>query len=399
MPEAAELLLGLAKAPESETLELMDACGRVLAESVYARLASPPFDKSPFDGYAFRGEDTASASPENPVTLTITEEIPAGSAPTKPVAAGTCAKILTGAPMPEGANATIGYERVQFTAETVTFLSPFAAGSNVVRAGEDITAGSLLAERGEVLTPAHIGVLACQGFTRVNVYKKPVIGIISTGSELVRPGEELKKGQIYNSSLFAIGSFLRSWGAELGCLDMVGDDPDVIASALDAALQKCDCVLTTGGASVGDYDFDVAAAEKLGAEVVLRSVRMKPGGAMIASVKDGKLILGLSGNPASALLALLMVGMPHIKALCGRRDLQWAETTAALSEPFGKKSPQFRYLRGRVFPENGRVMFRPNEGQGNGSLMSFCDCNAIALIPAGSPPQPAGTELKIFVLK
>ena len=204
--EGMHLLMELPVVCQTERLSLLEAYGRILAETVTAQIPVPPFARSPFDGYAFCSADTASASAECPVTLQITEELPAGTAPTVPVTAGTAAKILTGAPVPAGADTVIKYEDTIFTADSVTISHPCQPG-NIVPAGEDVMVGTVLAPCGTRITGPVMGVVAGQGIDTVSVYRRPVVSIISTGSDLLSAGTPLLPGKIYSTNLYTLGGF------------------------------------------------------------------------------------------------------------------------------------------------------------------------------------------------
>jgi len=394
--EARNLLLKLPVAYRSETVLLKDAFFRILAEDVSAKLDTPPFDRSPFDGYAFRGADTANATRERPAVLKITEELPAGKAPTVKITAGYAAKILTGAPIPEGADATIKYELTEFTQDEVRIFEPVSPDTNIVRAGDDIRAGMLIAEKGAVIGAPLVGVLASQGVDRVTVFKRPVISILNTGTELAEVGQPLGPAMIYNSNAYTLSGYLLAMGAAPKNAGVVPDIPGEIAERIKAALHDSDMVITTGGASVGDYDWAVASAEMLGAEVLFWKINMKPGGAIMAAVKDGKVILGLSGNPGAAVLGLLRIAMPYVRKLCGRTDLIPPVIDVFLKDALTKASPKLRLLRGHLELLDGRAYFAENEGQGNGSVSSLINCDLLGEIDAGSPPLPAGTKIKAY---
>ena len=393
---AVDMLCALSVKHEIETVKLADAQDRLLAEDLRAQIAVPPFDRSPYDGYAFRGEDTQSASREHPVTLRITEEIPAGKAPTIEVTQGYAAKILTGAPIPEGANATIKYENTSFTPDEVTLFETVLPDTDIVRAGDDIPVGMVVAQRGTRITAPLLGVLASQGYASVPVYKKPVIMILNTGTELVEVGHPLPEAAIYNSNVFTLSGYLRDLGAEAQNAGVVEDDPDMIAERIGKALQVSDMVITTGGASVGDYDWAVTSAEKLGADVLFWKTKLKPGGSLMAAVKDGKLILGLSGNPGAAVLSLMRIALPYIRKLCGYAELYLPIVNVILKEPLYKASPKRRLLRGRLEIVDGKAYFAENEGQGNGAVFSLVGCDLIGEIEGGSEPLPAGTVIKAY---
>ena len=390
--EALELLLAHTAPVGTETLPLSALAGRVLAEEVRARVPVPPFDRSPYDGYALIAADTAAASRENPVTLRLTEEIPAGKAPTVALRHGLAAKILTGAPLPPGADVTVKYETVDFTDGTVTFREPVHPG-DVVRAGEDVEAGALLAEPGTELSPAHVGMLAGQGVAAASVYRRPAAAVLSTGSELAKPGEPLGPAQIYNSNAYTIAAYLNDLGCGAENLGAVPDDPEAIAAAIRSALGRADLVITTGGASVGDYDWAVRVFERIGAEILFWKVSFKPGGSLAAAVAGDKLILSLSGNPGAAVIGLLRLGLPVLRRLRGCAAPLAEPVRVLLKGRFKKDSPQRRLVRGRLLLEDGRAWFLPSDGQGNGVVSSLLGCDLLAELPAGTPPLEEGALL------
>jgi len=396
--EAVQMLLALPVSPKTKKVSLFEAQGATLAKDIVALQNVPPFDRSPYDGYALMGEDTAEASEKAPVTLRVIEEVPAGTAPTKTVTPGTAVKILTGGPLPKGANCIIKFEDTSFTPNAVTLHSPISPGSDIIRAGEDTKMGELLAAKGSVIKSAMLAVFASQGIAEVEVFEAPRVGVISTGSELKMPGENLLPGQIYNSNLFSIMGFLKDAGCEPVSFGIVPDEPSEIISAINEAFKVCNCVLTTGGASVGDYDWAVTAAEGCGAAPLFWKLGMKPGGAMVAAQREGKLLLSLSGNPAAALTGFHVVAAPYLRKLCGRAELLQKPFLAKLKHPMKKKSMPPRFLRGHLEIIEGTAHFVTHTSQGNGDTLSFTDCDVIGCIPGGSPPLEAGTEIEVFYI-
>lgn len=396
--QARELLLSRVLPVETERVPLSQCGGRILAQELAALENIPPFDRSAYDGYALHAADTAAAANDAPVTLRILEEIPAGAVPTKPVRPGTAAKVLTGAPVPEGADAVIMYEKTEFTKDHVTLFEPVRPGDNVVRAGEDIQKGAGLARPGDLIDPGLAGALAAQGVSTPLVYQRARVAILSTGSELVEADAVPGGGKIRNSNRYMLEAALKQLGCEPVYLGIASDSVSDISARLDRGLLTCDAVVTTGGVSVGDYDLTPAAMEKAGAELLFRGVGMKPGMACAYGVRDGKLICGLSGNPASSLTNFYVVALPALKKLTGRRDCLPREFRAALLEGFEKKSPQTRFLRGKLELRDGAVCMHLPKNQGNVVLSSAIGCDAMAMIPAGSGPAAPGTVLKGFLL-
>ena len=396
--QARELLLGLAAPVDTELAPLSACGGRVLAFELSAAEDVPPFDRSAYDGYALRAADVAAASREAPVTLRITETIPAGAVPTLPVTAGTAARLMTGAKLPQGADCVINFERTEFTEATVTLFSPLRPGDNVVRKGEDVAAGTVLAAKGTVIDAGLAGTLAAQGIPQVRVYRRPVIGLISTGSEVVEADAEQAPGKIRNANRASFEALLSREGCVPRYLGLAGDEADAIADLIRRGLAECDAVLLTGGVSVGDWDVTPAAMEQAGVEVLLRGVAMKPGMACAYGQARGKLVLGLSGNPASSLTNFCVCALPALRRLCGRGDALPAFIPLTLERGFKKKSPATRFLRGRVSLSTGSAVFFSSPDQGNVVLSSTIGCDAFAVIPAGSGPVEAGAALEGFIL-
>lgn len=393
--EARALMLGVTRTIDTETIPITEAYGRVLAEDICAQCDNPPFDRSAFDGYAFRAEDVQMASPEAPVTLRIIEEIPAGTQPKKALSPGTAAKILTGAPIPQGADAVVKFEITEFTRETVTLFAP-AGARNIVTAGEDVFQGSLLAERGAHIDPPMLATIAAQGIGFVPVYQRPRVGILATGSEVVEINQPVGGGKIRNSNRYVLEGICRSAGVEPMNLGIAKDTVADISARLLQGLETCDVIITTGGVSVGDFDVTPEAVEAAGVEILVRGLALKPGGACAYGVKDGKLVFCLSGNPASGITNFYAVAHPCLKKCAGRTDLG-GKTFVKLAQPFGKASPHTRLLRGRQDLSSGEHVMHVS-GQGNAMLHAMIGCDVMAIIPAGSPALSAGTVLEAFFM-
>lgn len=395
---ARDVLLEAVRPVESEALPLAECNGRVLAEEVAAAENVPPFDRSPYDGYALRSADTAGATREHPVTLYIIEEVPAGAVPTKACTQNTAVKILTGAPIPEGADAVINFERTEFTPSTVKLFAPVKQGENIVRAGEDVCKGDILLKKGQVVDPGAAGTLAAQGVKRPRVYRRPRVGVISTGNEVTEVEEARAQGKIYNSNRYTLAAALEQIGCEAVYLGLARDDPEAVRALLERGLTECDAVISTGGVSVGDYDFTPDAMERAGVELLFRGVQLKPGMACAYGVKDGKPVCGLSGNPASSLTNFLVVAAPALKKLAGRADYLPREISVTLRSDFPKKSRATRLLRGTLDLSDGTVGMRLSSDQGNVVISSAIGCDVMAVVPAGSGALSAGTTLKGFLL-
>lgn len=391
---ARDILIASTSVMDVEQIPLPLCAGRVLAQEVIAMDNVPPFDRSPYDGYAFSAADTLQADHDHPVTLQILEEIPAGGISHMPVVSGTAVKILTGAPIPDGADAVCMFEKTEFTDNTVTLFDAFKPGQNVIYAGEDIKQGTVLAQHGMVIDAGLLGTMASQNISKPFVYRKPRIGIISTGSELVEVGTTLQEGQIYNTNRYTLTAAISRLGCEPVYIGCGKDNEERIAELFFEAINTCDAVVSTGGVSVGDYDLTPAAMERCDVQILFRGVDLKPGMACAYGAIDGKPIIGLSGNPASSLTNFYVIAVPAIRKLCGYHDIIPEYFEIILKDGFKKPSRSTRILRGTLDLSSGTVAMLLPKDQGNVVLSSTIGCNVLAMIPAGSGPIAPGTKLK-----
>ncbi|MDR0852375.1 MAG: molybdopterin molybdotransferase MoeA [Clostridiales Family XIII bacterium] len=394
--EARELLLALPIYNKTERVPLTDALDRIAARDFFALLPYPPFTRSPFDGYAFRSADTFSASEEHPAVLEINQEIPCGVMPVSPVSNGYAAKILTGAPVPEGADVILKFEDTLFSDKDVRIFAPQKPNTNIIKTGEDFSVGTLLVKGGTVITPAVLGIFASQGIAEIEVFTRPVVSIINTGTELIKPGKPVEPAKIYNNSMYTLQGYLRDFGADFLDGGIVEDDIAKINAAIEATFDASDMIVTTGGASVGDYDCALRAAEQAGGDILFWKTDMKPGGSMLAYTLRGKLVLALSGSPGAAALGLLYIALPYIRKLCGRADVISEVCTVRLKNDYKKDSPKLRLIRGYLSIEVGNAYFIENKSQGSGDISSLSRCDLLAEIPAGSPPLAAGALVRAY---
>lgn len=387
---------------DAEEVPLQDCAGRVLAQEILARSDIPPFDRSPYDGYAFRAADVAQASEDQPVTLKITDYIAAGDVPHCPVTEGTAARLMTGAPVPEGADAVLPFEKTRFTEGTVAISAPVRSGSNIVYTGEDVRRGQLLCPAGVRIDAGLAGILAGQRILRPPVYRKPLVAILSTGTELLEEDEESSPGHITNTNRYTLqaGCCLAGCGAFYA--GTAGDDEDEISRLLLKALKECDAVLISGGVSVGDYDCTPAAMEKAGVRLLARGLSLKPGMAGAYGIWSGERkeagdggtgipVFGLSGNPAACMTAFYAVALPVLKKRMGLGRFLPEHVRVRLTEDYSRQNQSARLLRGRIDPGGTVQEMRISPRQGNQMLASFAEANAFAEIPAGASLRPGDT--------
>lgn len=394
---ALDLLLKKSNCCSTEAVELSAAYRRVLAEEIVAATNQPPFNRSPLDGYALQGADLAGASHETPARLRVTETLQAGYVAKGKVEAGTAIRIMTGAPVPDGADTIIRFEDTKEENGWVEVYVELAPGSNIANAGEDIRQGELLLKPGSLLESPQIGVLAALGVPNVPVYKRPRVAILSTGDELIEIDQELRPGKIRNSNLYTLAASVRESGGEPILLGTCPDVLQITAEKISAGLNKADLVVTTGGASVGDYDLVQKAMKQVGAGILFWKIAMKPGTPVVAAEAGEKLLLGLSGNPAAALISFEVLVRPLIKKMAGFREFLRPRITVKLMDGFRKKSSQKRFLRATVKLVNGEPCAYLAGAQNPGVLKSLLYTNALLEVPGNRAPLMAGEMIEAII--
>lgn len=398
LEEAQNLLLALAKPVKAGYVSLFDATGRVLSQDIQANQDLPPFAKSPLDGYALLAKDTEKVAQLGPVRLRVIEEIRAGYLPAKKVTAGTASKVMTGAPLPAGADVIVKYEDVDRNGDYITIRASLNGGSNIIQAGEDIKKGETVAYKNQLLSPSLIGLCAGIGLGKVPVFNKVRVAILSTGDELLDPAQELQPGKIYNSNLHSLRALCLKLGTEPIAFGIVADKQAVTTERISQAMMVSDIVITTGGASVGDYDVVLHALKQLEANIIFWKVDMKPGAPIIAAEKNNKLIIALSGNPAAALITFDLIVVPLLKKMMGLAGQLPLRISAVFADTFHKQSPQRRFLRGRLYRQNEKNYIKLTGEQSNGILKSMIMCNALIDVPANSGPLWAGQKVSAVLV-
>ena len=396
--EGRQKILDAVTIVPTETIPLGDAYGRVLAMDVVAMEDVPSFDRSPLDGYAFRAEDTSGASKETPVTLKVIDYIPAGDISHVPVTKGTAVRLMTGAPVPEGADCVCKYEETEFTEQEVKIFCPGKQNDNIIRKGEDVVKGTVLAEKGTMIDSGLMGTLAGQNIPEPLVYKQICAGIIATGSELVPVGQEPGPGMIIDTNEYTLTGAMEHMGFRVRRYGIADDTEEAIADILKKAMQECDVILITGGASVGDFDVTPKAMEKAGIRLLFQGVDMKPGKACEYGVCGEKLVCGLSGHPSSSLTNLLLVGLAGLRKMSGIKDYLPKEIDLVLTNDFGKQSKNDRVIRGTLMIEDGIAKIRVPKGQGNVMISSTIGSDCVAVVPGGRGPLKAGDKIKGYLI-
>lgn len=374
------------------TLPLTEVQGEILSGDVLAVHDQPPFPRSPLDGYALRGEDSQGATVEHPVTLKVIDKFCAGECRAMELQAGECVRIMTGAPIPTGANAVIRQEDTDYGVDEVQLYRSVAPWQNYCYAGEDYHQGDLLLSDGAILDFAAIGVLASNGIADVTVYPKPKVAVISTGDELLNLGEPLQDGKIYDSNLYMIQARLREWGMDSTGIQ-VTDQQEAIKQKILESLAEVDAVITTGGVSVGEKDLLNQILQEPEMNLIFSSVKMKPGSPVKYALYQGKPILALSGNPFAAMATLELLAKPMLGTLMQKGHKQ-IRTTAVLKNGFQKASKGRRLIRAAY--ENGLV--RIPDGHSSGQIFSMIGCNCLVDIPGGTAALQAGSTVEVILL-
>ena len=371
-----------------------ECLGLVLAENVAAPIALPPFDNSAMDGYAVRAADVAGATEASPVTLPVPEDIPAGRTDVPPLKAGTAHRIMTGAPLPPGADAVVQVELTDAGMPQVRVNAAVAAGTHVRRTGEDVARGAPVLTAGTVLGSPQLGLAAAVGYGLLPVRRPPHVLVLSTGSELVEPGEVLLLGQIYESNSVLIAAAAREVGAVATVLRFVPDDVEEFRAAVRANADDVDLLVTTGGVSAGAYEVVKEALTGRGVDFV--RVAMQPGGPQGYGRIDGLPVVTLPGNPVSAALSFELFVRPALLGALGHAVVDRPRTRAHIAAPLRSPAGKRQFRRGRY--EAGKVEVTPVGGPGSHLLASFAASNCLIELPEETTNVAAGDDVSLILL-
>ncbi|HEY8910123.1 MAG TPA: gephyrin-like molybdotransferase Glp [Desulfosporosinus sp.] len=374
---ALELVLTRIHPVEKESVSIVDAYHRVLARDVTSQIAMPPFARSPLDGYAY----LATASDSKPLQLQVVSEIPAGTFSEREIVTGEAAKIFTGAPIPPGANCVVRMEDTEFTGDKVTIFRPVSPGSNVVLRGEEIAEGETILEEGFYLTPPAVGLLAAVGYDHVDVYRRPRVGLLSTGTELMDVGQPLLPSKIYNSNSYTLRGMLQEAGCDVSVIPIVSDQMEVTLEALERVADT-DVVISTGGASVGDYDIMRHALVQHGCEMLFWKVNIKPGTPASVGQIGKKFFYSLSGNPAAAMVTYELLVRPVLRKLAGRSMIEEETFLVKMASSFAQTGKQRRFLRAKAVLKDGEIWADLAQVQGSGVLRSMIGSHLLVDVPA-----------------
>ncbi len=381
-----------------ESVPLLEARHRFACKDIEAMAPVPPHDNSAMDGFALRAKDTLNASPESPISLSVTGEIPAGTTfEGDRLSSGQAIAIMTGAPIPEGSDCVIPVEDCTHDNNRILINRPLPEGDNIRRQGEDIPVGTVIIRNGTFIDSAELGLLASINVSWVDVFHKPRVALLTTGNEIIEPGETKAAGQIYNSNAYTLYSEVLNSYCEPVYLGIVDDRPDFLAEALEKA-SKYDVVVTTGGVSMGNYDFVRPAMEKIGVTVHFDRMKIKPGKPFMFGRRGRTLYCGLPGNPVSSLLIFMEFVRPLLLAMMNAKHRYRPRFRALLATPLKKKKGKRHYQRGIFHVENSSLYVSSTGSQGSGILSSMSQANCIIEIEEErEDPQP-GEEVTIELI-
>ena len=375
----------LREIPDAEEVSLTEALGRVLAEDVTSPIDSPPFDRSAVDGYALRAEDTFPAREYSPVELRVVDEIVAGEESGVTVESGTAVKLMTGAKLPEGANAVIMQEMVEREGDVIRVLRPVAPGQNVAFAGEDVRKGEVVLKKGQILRPQDLALLKSLGFKTVKVKRKPRVGIIITGDELIEEFDEdaLMSGKIMESNSVMLMGLVRQYFGEPVFYGVVPDEEDAIRSAIEKAKKECNLVLVTGGSAFGDKDF----AHRF-VRLLFHGTTIKPG----RPIGYGERVFIMSGYPAAVFAQFHLYVKHALAKLVGARDYE-VKVYAQLTESVPSQLGRHEFVKVRY--GNGKA--RPIRKKGSGIISSLVESNGYIVIPEDSEGHLEGETVEVVL--
>ena len=407
--DALDRILGYFDVLETERVPLLNALGQVLAEDATATHDIPPLDNSAMDGYAIQAASVSGASESSLVTLKVIGLVTAGDLPSDTVVPGTAVRIMTGAPVPAGADSVVPFEDTDEidrrnagnTLDEIGIRFPVGIGADIRPAGQDVRSGTPVLSKGTTLRPAEIGVLASLGFDAVKVVRRPVVAILSTGNELLHPGDDYAPGKIYDANSYSVAASVQRYGGVPRLLGIARDNLDSMNSKLAEGL-KADLLITSAGVSKGDYDMvkDVLARH---GQIDFWSVRMRPGKPLAFGLlhsDDGRNVphLGLPGNPVSAMVTFEQFGRAAIHKMMGKSGFLKPRIEAVLDEPIYNTDGRRVYARAMITKDNGVYRARLTGNQSSNLLTSMAGANGLAVCPEDLPVKETGETVEVQML-
>lgn len=383
--------LGLEKVP------LLQGLGRVIGEDIDAKRDIPPLDNSAMDGYALKLEDIRESSKNHPVRLEVIEDLPAGFVSKKTIGKGQAIRIMTGAPIPKGADTVIPVEETEKGDGFAFILKAASLGENIRRSGEDVKKGERVISQGDLIRPAEVGMLASVGRSSVLVYQKPLVAILCTGDELVDVDENLEESKIISSNSYTLAAQVKDCDAVPVQLGIARDRKEEIREKLRQGI-RADVLISSAGVSVGDYDFAKDALGDLGMEMAFWQISMKPGKPLAFGTIQGKPVFGLPGNPVSSMVSFEEFVRPSLLKMMGHRDVLRPVVEAILQEEIRKTTGRRHFIRAFVSFKEGSYFATTTGDQGSGILMSMLKANGLIMIPEAQEIARVGEKVKVQLL-
>ncbi|MEM3360936.1 MAG: molybdopterin-binding protein [Candidatus Bathyarchaeia archaeon] len=383
-----------------EEVPLLEAFNRVLAEDVVAEIDIPPFNRSTVDGYAVKAEDTFEADESKPIKLRLCGTVNVGEKPKIIVNHGTAAEIMTGAPIPEGADAVVMFENTERKNDQVYVYTAVAKDENVMKAGADVKKGETVAWKGQILTPLEIGAIAAVGRAKVKVYKAPRVAILSTGAEITEPGKPLAPGKIYDINAYSLSAAVLESGGKPVYLGVFPDDATELEKALKTALASADLVVTSGGVSVGPKDITPTTLNRLGKPgVIVCGIATKPGKPATVAVVDGKLVFALPGHPTSAMLIFHLLARPMIEQMAGRKPTQFATVKASASTRMFPAKGRKTFVTVKLRKDADRLVVEPVPTGLSGAITTLLRADGFIEIPENQQFIEENEEVTVYLFK
>ncbi|MBU0574955.1 MAG: molybdopterin molybdotransferase MoeA [Proteobacteria bacterium] len=380
-----------------EKVNILDALGRVIGEDIHAGRDIPPKDNSAMDGYALRAEDTRGTAAERPVRFEVVEEIPAGTVPQKRIGPGQAARIMTGAPIPEGADAVVRMEDTRKEGTIVAVFVEAKEGQDIRRAGEDVQQGEKVISRGEIIRPAEVGMLASLGRSFILVYQRPLVAVVATGDELVDIDETPSPWKIISSNSYSLAALVLECGAIPLQIGIARDRrEDLVAKFRDA--MRADLIVSSGGVSVGDYDLVKEIMKEVGNRMQFWQIAMRPGRPLAFGALGDVPIVGLPGNPVSSMVSFEQFIRPAILKMMGHKNLFRRTVLARIVEGIEKKKGVRHFIRARIRWDGENYTVVTTGDQGSGILKSMVRANGLIILPEGAATVGAGEKVMVQLL-
>ncbi|MFZ3066416.1 MAG: gephyrin-like molybdotransferase Glp [Nitrospirota bacterium] len=395
--EALGLILENIREIGFEKVDIKEALGRVLAEDVYARRNIPPWDNSAMDGYAVIVNDVEGASKENPAVLKIIESLPAGYISESKLKSGEAIKIMTGAPMPNGADAVVMVEYTEKDGGKVRIFKRPENGDHIRKAGEDVKDGQLVIKKGQLIRPSEIGMLASMARSIVSVYQRPRVAILATGDELVDLDEEICGAKIINSNTYAVGAQIQECGALPILLGIARDRQDELEEKLRLGM-NADIIITSGGVSVGDYDHVKDVVKGLGGDLRLWKVAIKPGKPLAFSMLNSRPMFGLPGNPVASMVTFEIFVRPAILKMMGHKKIFRPIIDATIKDDLKKKENRRHFIRASVQSDGDGYVVETTGDQGSHMMTSMTKANGLIIFHENDTAIKAGDKVKVMLL-